>query len=176
MGLGEYEVIGETDLSQDLTPVFFRDSGLIIPARGIIGVGVDQCDVPRIQKDTERSPIFIRRIFTQEEIDYCEDAKMLRAESYAARFAAKEAVAKAIGGMPHRFLDVCVTKMEDGKPGVELRGRAKEYASQIGVEEIFLSLTHLEETAIAFCIAYGDYRPSLLSIKAGARVVLNYQS
>lgn len=118
-----------------------------------IGVGVDICDVARMQ-EAIGSPLYAELTFTPEEIAYCELASgNLRAERYAARFAAKEAVAKAIGGIPHSFTDICILKEETGKPRVELRGRARDYAQMAGIDSIFLSISHITDAAVAFSIA-----------------------
>jgi len=134
-------------LPEGFLPVYFS-------ADSILGIGVDICDVSRIAEAINRHHFYLAQVYTPEEIIYCDSASgILRAERYAARFAAKEAVGKAIGGMPHRFLDAYITKEKDGQPRVELRGEAKEYADRLGVGNIFLSMSHIRTTAIAFAIA-----------------------
>ena len=137
-------------------PVYSPEGVNLSPftAENIGAVGVDICDVARIQEAIERRPLYTKLTFTPKEIAYCDRASGdLRAQRYATRFAAKEAVAKALGGMPYRYTDIGVVNEENGKPQVELRGKAKEYSERIGVRTIHLSLAHIRETAIAFSIA-----------------------
>lgn len=156
MGSSEYQFTGRGDFSWPIPNGSYRESGLVIVSGNLVGNGVDICDVARIDEVINRTPLFIKGHFTPEEIAYCDEAKgLLRAERYTGRFAAKEAVAKAIGGMPHRFLDVGVVKDTDGKPSVQLTGRAKEHADSLGIEHLYLSISHIRIAAIAFCIATG---------------------
>lgn len=120
----------------------------------IFGIGTDLCEVARIKESIENHPFFKQFTFTASEIIYCEQAKgSLRFQRYAARFAAKGAVGKAMGGMPYSYLDVSVTKEDDGKPKVVLFGKAKEFADRENVHRILLSLSHIENAAIAYCVA-----------------------
>ncbi len=121
----------------------------------LAGVGVDIVDVKRMEKVLERTPAFARRVFTDSERRYCEH-KARPAEHYAARFAAREAVLKALGtgfsgGVGLR--DVSVVRSESGKPLVHLSGRVKEIADAQGVIEIALSLSTTREVAVANAVA-----------------------
>lgn len=121
---------------------------------GFIEPGVDICEISRIQEAVEKHPLFARQHFTPEEIDQCNHVNpALRAKELADCFAGKEAVAKAIGGIPHSFMDICILKGEGGKPEVELRGRAKLHADEMGINSISLSFTHMKDASIAVCIA-----------------------
>jgi holo-[acyl-carrier protein] synthase len=118
----------------------------------IVGTGVDLAEVPRIKAAMERHGIrFVERIFTPLEIAYVEK-KANKYERYAARFAAKEAGMKAIGtgwrrGV--RWQDFEVFNLPSGKPSLRFHGKAAEFAAQLGVRNIALSLTHTAEQAFA---------------------------
>lgn len=122
---------------------------------GFVEPGVDLCEISRMKEAVERHPLFVPRHFTKEEIDQCDQAGgLLRATEYAKRFAGKEAVAKAIGGMPHSFMDVSITE-ENGRSHVELRGRAKEHADNTGINSVSLSFGKIGDDILAVCIAQG---------------------
>jgi holo-[acyl-carrier protein] synthase len=121
----------------------------------IVGTGVDIAEVPRIQASIERfGERFLRRVFTDAEIHYC-DSKVNRAERYAARFAAKEAALKAIGTglrMGISWREVEVTRQPGGRPTITFHGVAAEFASKLGAKHAHLSLSHTKEHAIAYVI------------------------
>jgi holo-[acyl-carrier protein] synthase len=118
----------------------------------IVGTGIDIAEVPRIREVIERhGERFLKRIFTEGEIQYCE-SKANRVERYAARFAAKEAGMKAIGtGWNHgvRWRDIEVARKPGGRPTLVLHGKAAEFAAKLGATNIALSLTHTAEQAFA---------------------------
>jgi holo-[acyl-carrier protein] synthase len=118
----------------------------------IVGTGIDVAEVPRVAAAIDRfGQRFIRRIFTEAEILYC-DSKANRVERYAARFAAKEAGMKALGtGWNYgvRWRDVEVLRKPGQRPTIVFHGRAGEFAKKLGVVNAALSLTHTEEQAIA---------------------------
>lgn len=118
----------------------------------IIGLGVDLAEVPRIKAAIERrGQVFLRRIFTPKEIEYCERFKN-KFERYAGRFAAKEAAMKALGtGWRHgiRWVDLEVVRERSGRPTISLAGEAAKIAGQLGVRRISLSITHTEVEALA---------------------------
>lgn len=118
----------------------------------IVGTGIDIAEVPRIAQSIERfGDRFLRRIFTDGEMRYC-DSKANRAERYAARFAAKEAAMKALGtGWNHgvRWCDCEVTRLPGGRPTLTFHGKAAEFAAKLGTKNIALSLTHTKEQAMA---------------------------
>ena len=111
----------------------------------IVGTGIDIAEVPRIREVIERhGERFLKRVFTEGEIQYCE-SKANRVERYAARFAAKEAGMKAIGtGWNHgvRWRDIEVARKPGGRPTLLLHGKAAEFAARLGATNIALSLTH----------------------------------
>jgi holo-[acyl-carrier protein] synthase len=118
----------------------------------IVGTGIDIAEVPRIAEAIERfGERFLKRIFTEGEIRYC-DSKKNRTERYAARFAAKEASMKALGtGWSHgvRWRDCEVARMPGGRPTIHFHGRAGEIAARLGVKNAALSITHTAEQAMA---------------------------
>src|SRR5919108_2049746 len=114
----------------------------------IVGTGIDIAEVPRIAQAIARfGDKFLRRIFTDGEIRYC-DAKANRIERYAARFAAKEAAMKALGtGWNHgvRWRDVEVCRQSGGRPTIIFHGKAAEFAAKLGATHIALSISHTAE-------------------------------
>src|SRR5438105_11434227 len=120
----------------------------------IFGIGIDTIEVPRIERTiSEYDQQFLHRIFTDGEIAHCNWRK-LSAEHFAARFAAKEAFAKAIGtGIRRGFIwkEVEVTKEYSGKPLIQLRGSMIEKVKKIiGAEYgVHVSLSHTRENAEA---------------------------
>ena len=124
----------------------------------VLGTGVDLVEIARIERATAgaHGERFRERVFTPRERRYCEGRGRGRAESYAARFAAKEAVMKALGvgwGQGAGWLDIEVVRDPDGPPRLELTGRALGTARVRGVRRWSLSLSHAAGTAIAFVVA-----------------------
>ena len=121
----------------------------------IVGTGVDIAEVPRIRKSIKRfGERFLNRVFTSGEIEYCE-AKASKFESYAARFAAKEAGMKALGtGWNHgvRWRDIEVVRPKGQRPTIRFHGQAAAFAEQLGAKNIALSITHTAEQALAHVI------------------------
>ena len=121
----------------------------------IVGTGIDIAEVPRIREVIERhGERFLKRIFTEGEIQYCE-SKANRVERYAARFAAKEAGMKAIGtGWKRgvRWQDFEVKNLPSGRPTLQFHGVAAQIANSLGVRNIALSLTHTAEQGMAIVI------------------------
>jgi holo-[acyl-carrier protein] synthase len=121
----------------------------------IVGTGIDIAEVPRISESIERfGERFLRRVFTEEEIRYC-DSKANRVERYAARFAAKEAAMKALGtGWNHgvRWRDVEVFRSPGSRPTIRFHGKAAEFAARLHANHVALSLSHTAEQAIASVI------------------------
>ena len=119
----------------------------------ILGLGVDICEIARMERALERHPTMRDRVFTLEERTYC-DSKARPAESYAGRFAAREAVVKALGGFRGRgWQDISVARAPSGAPAIRLRGNAKRRADALGVTEVLITFTHERSNAVAFAIA-----------------------
>jgi len=121
----------------------------------IVGTGIDIAEVPRIRASIERfGDRFLRRVFTEGEIRYC-DSKANRAERYAARFAAKEAAMKALGtgwNRGVRWRDVEVGREPGGRPTIRFHGKAAEFAARMNARNASLSLSHTREQAMASVI------------------------
>lgn len=129
---------------------------------GAVGLGVDIVDIARMRRILERTPSFARKVYSDEERAYCLD-KATPEVHFATRFAAKEAVVKALGtgfsgGIGVR--DIEVRRTSKGRPYVVLSGRAKEVARELGVRElpISLSYTHTEAVACAMAITEASVR------------------
>lgn len=121
-----------------------------------VGLGVDIVEIDRMRRVLDRTPAFARKVFTDAEQAYC-NAKANPAAHYAARFAAKEAVCKALGtgilACGVRMTDVEVTRDGRGRPAVLLRGGAAEAARASGVIDVPLSLTYTHDVAVANAVA-----------------------
>jgi holo-[acyl-carrier protein] synthase len=123
----------------------------------IVGIGVDVVEIDRMTRLMERRPTFRHRVFTPEEVSYCE-GRATPAGSYAARWAAREACIKALGGVRNlKWQDISVERAPSGAPRLALRGGARARADRIGVHEVLVSFTHERSLATAFCIALGDH-------------------
>ena len=111
----------------------------------LVGIGVDIIEVERIQKLAEKSPRFLKRVFTDEEIEYS-SGKMNKFQHLAARFAAKEAFFKALGKKIN-WTDVGVVNLPSGKPELELKG-----GGTFPFDKTYVSLSHLKDYAIAYVV------------------------
>jgi holo-[acyl-carrier protein] synthase len=120
----------------------------------ITGLGVDIVEIERMRDALVRHPRMKERLFSAEERAYC-DKRSKPEVHYALRFAAKEAVLKALGtgfsGM--RFTDVEVIRENSGRPVPRLSGRAAERAEELGIVEMHLSLSFTHSTAVASAVA-----------------------
>ncbi|HUB53395.1 MAG TPA: holo-ACP synthase [Terracidiphilus sp.] len=118
----------------------------------IVGTGIDLIEIERIQHSIERyGERFLNRVYTSSEQAYCR-SKRLAAESFAARFAAKEAGAKALGtGISYgvSWLEIEVVREPSGRPTLCFHGRAAERAGRMGVARAAVSLTHTKDMAMA---------------------------
>ncbi len=115
-------------------------------------VGTDLIEIERVRRTLERYPTFRDRCFTDAERSYCE-SRPNPAQHYAARFAGKEAVGKALGfGVAHAFAWREVEIAGRPKPSVRLSGRVAAWAERVGAGTIDLSLTHSRELAAAVCV------------------------
>ena len=128
----------------------------------IISTGVDLAEVDRIQAAIEHPKTgrrFRDRVFTVNEIAYCEKKRRGKYESYAGRFAAKEAVMKALGrgwGSKVRWLDIEVARARSGKPDIVLHDKTAQLAAALGIRRWALSITHTKQHGLAYVIAQDD--------------------
>ncbi len=122
----------------------------------IKGIGIDIVEVTRIERAISRRKRFTERIFTESERDYCLSRRRPHLH-FAARFAAKEAAVKALGtGMRGvKWTDFEVRRDKWGRPYLRLSGSAAELAKEVGICDIFISLSLSHESAVASAIAVG---------------------
>lgn len=118
-------------------------------------LGTDIIEVDRIKTAIENGENgrFLNRVFTSNEIEYCESKNASKYQSYAARFAGKEAVSKAFGtgiGANAFFDEIEILNNELGKPSVTLHGRAKDYYASLKASGISITLSHCREYAVAY--------------------------
>ncbi|MEM1303403.1 MAG: holo-ACP synthase [Planctomycetota bacterium] len=124
----------------------------------ILGIGTDITEVLRIAKMIERhGELFTSRVYTEHEIEYCA-ARKAATQHYAGRWAAKEAVLKALGtgwvkGISWR--DIEVRNAPSGAPLVRLKGGARDVAERAGIARIHLSISHCRSHATAYAVAEG---------------------
>ncbi len=129
----------------------------------IIGIGTDIIECLRIAQMIERhGDLFINRVYTAYEIQYCQTRKQ-STQHYAGRWAAKEAILKALGtgwrkGISWR--DIEVRNEPGGRPVVALRGGARDVVEQLGITEMLISISHCRSHATAYALAQGaDKKP-----------------
>lgn len=119
----------------------------------ILGVGIDIVEIQRIKEAIEKNSLFLQKVYTQNEIEYLK-SRNFRPEYAAGRFAAKEAISKALGTgfMQYSIRDIEIDRNAKGKPVVVLRGKAKQIAHKFGEYKIHLSISHSKENAIAYAV------------------------
>ena len=118
----------------------------------IVSIGIDIVEVYRIRETLERTPRFTERVFTEKEREYCEAKGAAAAQSYAARFAAKEAFLKALKtGWRGRITwqDMEILNDAQGVPSLEIKGEARSLLDNLGANKIHLSMSHTTEHAVA---------------------------
>ena len=124
----------------------------------ILGIGTDITECLRIARMIERhGELFVNRVYTSEEIKYCRSRKQAT-QHFTGRWAAKEAILKALGTGWRRgitWCDVEVRNEPGGRPVVAVRGGAKEVVEQLGIAEILVSISHCRSYATATAIAVG---------------------
>ena len=122
----------------------------------VYGIGIDLVEVERVTAALEKhGDLWLQKIFTERERIYC-DAQHAPAIHYAARFAAKEAAAKALGtgiGKDAALQDLEVVNEENGSPKLILHGDAKDFAKGQGIAHVLISLTHTKDHAVANAVA-----------------------
>ena len=121
----------------------------------IVGLGVDICEIARMERALARHPTMRERVFTPEEIALLR-RKARPAESYAGRFAAREAVIKALGGYRgRRWQDITSVATRAARPRSSWSGNAKRRADVLGIAEVLITFTHERTNAVAFAVAVG---------------------
>ena len=123
----------------------------------ITGIGTDLIEIVRIQRAIEKNPHFMERVYTANEIVYCRRKKNAW-QSFAARFAAKEAVSKALGtGIgPVGLMEIEIVNAENGQPKVVLHGKALQLAADRNIQRVHISLSHSEAYAMATAVLEGE--------------------
>ena len=120
----------------------------------IFGIGTDIIEIKRVEKLVARGRQYLETIFTENEMDYCE-VRARKQEHYAARYAAKEAVLKALGtgwrgGLA--YSDIEIIHEESGRPVISVRGDVRKFFDQHQIRNTSISLSHTKEIAIAVVI------------------------
>ncbi len=131
---------------------------LTTSASAVVGIGTDIIECERItQMIHKHGETFLHRVYTPEEIDYCSGRKAAD-QHYAGRWAAKEAVLKALGtGWAHgiQWTDVQVVNQQGGKPTIRLEGKAGEISRDMGISVMMISISHCKSYATAYATALG---------------------
>ena len=124
----------------------------------VVGIGIDLVEIRRMKKAIEK-PLFVQRVFTPAEQIYCDSRGRQNAASYAARFAAKEAVMKAFGtGLSGggSWQDIEVLPDGQGRPVMSLSGYFGQLGRELGVSRVHVSLSHAQEYAAAQVLLWRD--------------------
>lgn len=122
----------------------------------IVGLGTDIVEIARIGQMIERhGELFLQRVYTEEEIRYCQKRKEAM-QHYAGRWAAKEAVMKTLGTGFTRgvgWQDIEVVNQKSGQPVIRLTGGAREFATQRGIDDVLITISHCRAYATATAVA-----------------------
>jgi holo-[acyl-carrier protein] synthase len=122
----------------------------------IYGIGTDIIEVERIKSAIMKNSGFLRRVYTENEIDYCNKKKKGKYPSFAARFAAKEAVAKSLAeGVTKNISlnEIEISNLDSGAPFVKLYGKTDEFSMKLKIREIKISVSATENFAVAYAVA-----------------------
>lgn len=120
----------------------------------IVGIGTDIIEVEKIKNQFVKDPGFKNSLFTENEIAYCESKKSWD-QNFAGRYAAKEALFKALGtgwrnGMSYTDIEIINDKL--GKPEITVSNKTKVYCTEQGITTFFVSISHTREFATAFVV------------------------
>ena len=130
----------------------------MLESMNVVGIGTDIIECLRVAKMIERhGELFLTRVYTAHEIEYC-CARKASTQHYAGRFAAKEAVLKALGTGWTRgvhWRDIEVRNDLGGKPKIALAGGAREMCEKLGISDILISISHCRTHAMAYALAVG---------------------
>ncbi len=122
----------------------------------IVGLGTDIVEIVRIGRMIERhGELFLNRVYTPEEIRYCQKRRE-SFQHYAGRWAAKEAAMKTLGtgmGRGVSWQDIEVCSLKTGQPTLNIRGGARDFAEKLGIDEILITISHCRAYATATAIA-----------------------
>ncbi len=122
----------------------------------IVGIGTDITECLRIARMIERhGDLFINRVYTPEEVRYCQSRKQ-STQHYTGRWAAKEAVLKALGTgwvQGINFRDIEIRNQPGGKPSVAVRGSARDLVEKLGIGQLLVSISHCRTHATAYAMA-----------------------
>lgn len=128
----------------------------------IIGIGTDIVECLRIAQMIERhGELFLNRVYTQNEIGYC-SARAAATQHFAGRWAAKEAVLKAMGtgwSRGIKWVDIEVRNDERGRPTIALGGGARDICERLGIHEMHISISHCRTFATAYALACSQDTP-----------------
>ncbi|MBP2027975.1 holo-[acyl-carrier protein] synthase [Acetoanaerobium pronyense] len=119
----------------------------------IIGIGTDIIEINRIEKAISKNSRFLEKLFTDDELLYFK-SKKFKTETVAGSFAAKEAIAKALGTGFSKITmkDIAISRNGKGKPEITLYGNAKILANEMNTQNINITISHCKEYAVAFAI------------------------
>ncbi|MBX3421865.1 MAG: holo-ACP synthase [Pirellulaceae bacterium] len=124
---------------------------------GALAIGTDIIECQRIARIMDRhGEVFLRRVFTPREIDYCQSRGKMAYQHYAARWAAKEAVLKVLGtgwAAGIQWTDVELCNQDSGRPMIMLYQQASQISDKLGFGQIMISISHTQQFAIAFAAA-----------------------
>lgn len=149
-------------LRRSVKPIrLFPEAGEFPESFGVLGVGQDLCEVAEMLEIVVDSNLVLATIFTPEELAYCQNGDEYDFARLTAHFAGKEAVIKAIGGIPGgvfgNFSEIEIEHNDEGAPAVRLSGRSRQKAEALGIRQFFLTISHESIAGIAGCIAVGEY-------------------
>lgn len=134
----------------------FDDGLQQLPGLVVVAIGADVIEIDRVRQVVTRQPSFVERVYSPAEIKYCQKHRD-PAERFAVRFAAKEAVLKALGtGLGGADLsDIEVVRRSSGQPQLQLSGRAQLRSDEMGIRSWLITLSHADTVAQAFVAALG---------------------
>ncbi len=138
---------------------FIQSPGLLAnTGMSVVGIGTDIVECLRVAQMIERhGEHFLTRVYTPHEIEYC-SARKAATQHYAGRFAAKEAVLKALGtgwARGVQWTDIEVRNELGGQPKIALSGGTREVCEKLGIAEILISISHCRTHATAYALAVG---------------------
>jgi len=122
----------------------------------IFGVGADIIEVERIKSAIEKNSGFLNRVYTENEVNYCRKKNRGRYPSFAARFAAKEAVAKSLAEGVSRNIslnEIELANTDTGAPYIKLYGKTHRFSKKLKIKEIKISVSATERFAVAYAVA-----------------------